>query len=77
MKEKDENLVVSVDIFYICYGTDSIKTVHNNDTLQFTTFFDTLQKIGGEEFVKKYIDEDAVFEGYLITIKLDDKYYSF
>lgn len=77
MKKEDESIVTSVDIFYMCNGINSVKTVKNNDTIQFTTFLDALQRLGGKEFVKTYINDDAIFDGYLITINIGNKYYSF
>jgi len=75
----DKSIIKFIQIFYTYLG--EIKHIQIDsavtDELLFTIFFDTIQEIGGKEFLKRYVDEDAVFECILTTIKVGESYYTF
>ena len=73
----DKSIIKYIEIFYKYLGENKHIQIDNTNELLFTIFFDTLQRIGGKEFVMQYVDEDAVFECILTTIKVGESYYTF
>ena len=73
----NKNIIKSIEIFYTCLGESKHVQINNSNELLFSVFFDTLQEIGGKEFLKKHIEEDAIFECVLTTIKVGESYYTF
>ena len=73
----NKSIVKRVEIFYTYLGENKHIQIDNTDDLLFSVFFDTLQEIGGIEFLERYVDEDAVFECILTTIKVGESHYTF
>ena len=75
----NKSIIKYIQIFYTYLGENKHIQIDSavTDELLFAIFFDTLQRIGGKEFVMQYVDEDAVFECILTTIKVGESYYTF
>ena len=77
MEDNNESLIKHIEIIYNHLGKTQQLKIENNNELLFSIFLDLLQRIGGEEFLKNYINKEYTLECVLTTIKVGESHYTF